>query len=198
MKVIETAIPAVKILLPAKHGDHRGFFSEVFNTRLLKEAGLCCDFVQDNHSLSAEKGVVRGLHFQLPPMAQDKLVRVIRGGILDVAVDIRRNSPTFGKHITAEITAENWKQILVPAGFAHGFVTLQPNTEVVYKVTNFYSPQHDRGIRWNDPALGIEWGIDESAAILSAIDKLKLKVWLRRAAAPQQRRGRGHATTTAQ
>ena len=172
MKVIETAIPAVKILLPAKHGDHRGFFSEVFNTRLLKEAGLCCDFVQDNHSLSAEKGVVRGLHFQLPPMAQDKLVRVIRGGILDVAVDIRRNSPTFGKHITAEITAENWKQILVPAGFAHGFVTLQPNTEVVYKVTNFYSPQHDRGIRWNDPALGIEWGIEAAAAILSAKDKL--------------------------
>jgi dTDP-4-dehydrorhamnose 3,5-epimerase len=133
---------------------------------------LCCDFVQDNHSLSAEKGVVRGLHFQLPPMAQDKLVRVIRGGILDIAVDIRRNSPTFGKHITAEITAENWKQILVPAGFAHGFVTLEPNTEVVYKVTNFYSPQHDRGIRWNDPALEIQWGIEESAAILSAKDKL--------------------------
>jgi dTDP-4-dehydrorhamnose 3,5-epimerase len=172
MKVIETEIPAVKILIPNKHGDHRGFFSEVFNTRLLKEAGLCCDFVQDNHSLSAEKGVVRGLHYQLPPMAQDKLVRVIRGGILDVAVDIRRNSPTFGKHITAEITAENWKQILVPVGFAHGFVTLEPNTEVVYKVTNFYSPQHDRGIRWNDPALGIPWGIEESTAILSAKDKL--------------------------
>jgi dTDP-4-dehydrorhamnose 3,5-epimerase len=172
MKVIETEIPAVKILVPNKHGDHRGFFSEVFNTRLLKEAGLCCEFVQDNHSLSAEKGVVRGLHYQLPPMAQDKLVRVIRGGILDVAVDIRRNSPTFGKHITAEITAENWKQILVPVGFAHGFVTLEPNTEVVYKVTNFYSPQHDRGIRWNDPALGIAWGIEESTAILSAKDKL--------------------------
>jgi dTDP-4-dehydrorhamnose 3,5-epimerase len=173
MKVIETEIPAVKILLPNKHGDHRGFFSEVFNSRLLKEAGLCCDFVQDNHSLSAEKGVVRGLHYQLPPMAQDKLIRVLRGSILDVAVDIRRDSPTFGKHITALISAENWKQILVPRGFAHGFVTLEPNTEVFYKVTNFYSPQHDRGIRWNDPKLGIDWGIEESAAVLSAKDKIQ-------------------------
>jgi dTDP-4-dehydrorhamnose 3,5-epimerase len=172
MKIIETEIPAVKILVPGKHGDHRGFFSEVFNTRLMKEAGLCSDFVQDNHSLSAEKGVVRGLHYQLPPMAQDKLVRVLRGGIMDVAVDIRRNSPTFGKHITAIITAENWHQILVPAGFAHGFVTLEPNTEVLYKVTNFYSPTHDRGIRWNDPGLSINWGIEESAATLSAKDKL--------------------------
>ncbi len=172
MKIIETQIPAIKILVPGKHGDHRGFFSEVFNHRLMKEAGLCCDFVQDNHSLSAEKGVVRGLHYQLPPMAQDKLVRVLRGGIMDVAVDIRRHSPTFGKHITAIITAQNWHQILVPAGFAHGFVTLEPNTEVLYKVTNFYSPQHDRGIRWNDPDLGIDWGIDESAATLSAKDKL--------------------------
>jgi dTDP-4-dehydrorhamnose 3,5-epimerase len=173
MKVIETAIPEVKILVPAKHGDHRGFFSEVFNARLLKEAGLCHEFVQDNHSLSAEKGVVRGLHFQLPPMAQDKLVRVLRGGIMDVAVDIRRNSPTFGKHITAIITAENWHQILVPIGFAHGFVTLEPNTEVVYKVTNYYSPQNDRGIRWNDPALGIPWNIEESAAVLSGKDKVQ-------------------------
>jgi dTDP-4-dehydrorhamnose 3,5-epimerase len=173
MKVIETEIPAVKILEPAKHGDHRGFFSEVFNARLLKEAGLCFDFVQDNHSLSAEKGVVRGLHYQLPPMAQDKLVRVLRGGILDVAVDIRRGSPTFGRHIAAIITADNWKQILVPAGFAHGFVTLEPNTEVLYKVTNFYSPAHDRGIRWNDPALGINWGIDQTTAVLSAKDKVQ-------------------------
>jgi dTDP-4-dehydrorhamnose 3,5-epimerase len=172
MTITETDIPDVKILLPRKHGDNRGFFSEVFNTNLLQEAGLCSEFVQDNHSLSAEKGVVRGLHFQLPPMAQDKLVRVIRGGILDVAVDVRRGSPTFGKHITALITAENWKQILVPKGFAHGFVTLEPNTEVIYKVTNFYSPQHDRGIRWNDPALGIQWGIEESAATLSGKDKL--------------------------
>jgi dTDP-4-dehydrorhamnose 3,5-epimerase len=172
MKVIETEIPAVKLLIPDKHGDHRGFFSEVFNRKLLEDAGLCSEFVQDNQSLSAEKGVVRGLHFQLPPMAQDKLVRVLRGGIMDVAVDIRRGSPTFGQHITAIITAENWKQILVPKGFAHGFVTLEPNTEVLYKVTNFYSPKHERGIRWNDPALKINWGIEETAAILSGKDKL--------------------------
>jgi dTDP-4-dehydrorhamnose 3,5-epimerase len=171
MTITELAIPDVKILEPKKHGDHRGFFSEVFNTRLLKDAGLCCDFVQDNHSLSAEKGVVRGLHYQLAPMAQDKLVRVIRGGILDVAVDIRRGSPTFGQHVSAIITAENWKQILVPIGFAHGFVTLEPNTEVVYKVTNYYSPQHDRGLRWNDPDLGIDWGIKATSAILSHKDK---------------------------
>ncbi len=173
MKVIETAIPAVKILLPAKHGDHRGFFSEVFNARFLREAGLCFDFVQDNHSLSAEKGVVRGLHYQIAPMAQDKLVRVVRGGILDVAVDIRRDSPTFGKHVTAELSADNWLQMLVPAGFAHGFVTLQAHTEVVYKVTKFYSAAHDRGIKWNDPSLGINWGVDEFSATLSAKDKVQ-------------------------
>jgi dTDP-4-dehydrorhamnose 3,5-epimerase len=171
MKIIETEIPDVKILQPNKIGDHRGFFSETFNARLLKEAGLVFEFVQDNHSLSANRGVVRGLHFQLPPFAQDKLVRVVRGGILDVAVDIRRNSPTFGRHITAVITAENWKQILVPIGFAHGFVTLEDNTEVIYKVTNLYSPQHDRGLRWNDPALGIDWGIEEAKATLSDKDK---------------------------
>jgi dTDP-4-dehydrorhamnose 3,5-epimerase len=171
MKIVDTAIPAVKILVPNKIGDHRGFFSETFNARLLKEAGLVFEFVQDNHSLSAHRGVVRGLHFQLPPFAQDKLLRVVRGAILDVAVDVRRDSPTFGKHITAEITAENWQQILVPKGFAHGFVTLQENTEVIYKVTNVYSPQHDRGIRWNDPALGINWGIDEAMATLSDKDK---------------------------
>jgi len=171
MQIIPTEIPDVKILVPKKHGDHRGFFSEVFNLKQLQDAGLCCDFVQDNQSLSVEQGVLRGLHYQLPPMAQDKLVRVLRGGILDVAVDIRRGSPTFGKHITAIITADNWKQILVPKGFAHGFVTLEPNTEVLYKVTSFYSPIHDRGIRWNDPALGIDWGIDEFAAVLSGKDK---------------------------
>jgi dTDP-4-dehydrorhamnose 3,5-epimerase len=171
MKIIDTEIPAVKILLPNKIGDHRGFFSETFNARLLKEAGLNFEFVQDNHSLSAQRGVVRGLHFQLPPFAQDKLLRVVRGAILDIAVDIRRASPTFGKSIAAVISADNWKQILVPAGFAHGFLTLEENTEVIYKVTNTYSPQHDRGIRWNDPALGIDWGINESNAILSEKDK---------------------------
>jgi dTDP-4-dehydrorhamnose 3,5-epimerase len=127
--------------------------------------------VQDNHSLSVEKGVLRGLHYQIAPMAQDKLVRVVQGAILDVAVDIRRDSATFGKHVTAVLSAENWNQIFVPVGFAHGFVTLQPNTEVLYKVSNYYSPGHERGIRWNDPKLGIDWGIDGSTAILSSRDR---------------------------
>ena len=172
MQVTETAIPAVKILTPKKHGDHRGFFSETYSRKVLRDAaGIDLEFVQDNHSLSAEKGVLRGLHYQMPPMAQDKLIRVARGAILDVAVDIRRGSPTFGRHVKEILSAENWKQILVPIGFAHGFVTLEPNTEVVYKVTNYYSAAHDRGILWNDPALGIDWGVSEAAAILSEKDR---------------------------
>jgi dTDP-4-dehydrorhamnose 3,5-epimerase len=171
MQVIETEIPAVKILVPKRHGDHRGFFSEVYNRRALAEAGVDVEFVQDNHSLSVEKGVVRGLHYQIAPMAQDKLIRVVRGAILDVAVDIRRGSPTFGRHVSAEISAENWRQIYVPVGFAHGFVTLEPNTEVVYKVTQYYSPAHDRGIRWDDPELGIDWRIGAGEAILSDKDR---------------------------
>ena len=172
MQVTESAIPAVKILTPKKHGDHRGFFSEIYSRKALRDlAGMDLEFVQDNHSLSAEQGVLRGLHYQMPPMAQDKLIRVARGAILDVAVDIRRGSPTFGKHVKEVISAENWKQILVPIGFAHGFVTLEPNTEVVYKVSNYYSPAHDRGILWNDPALGIDWGISAAAAILSEKDR---------------------------
>src|SRR3954471_6373326 len=160
MQCILTEIPDVKVLLPKKFGDARGFFSETYSRKLLQEcAGIDRDFVQDNHSLSAEAGVVRGLHYQLAPMAQDKLVRVVRGAILDVAVDIRKGSPTFGKHVSAVISAANWRQILVPIGFAHGFVTLEENTEVIYKVTNYYSPQHERGIRWNDPQLGIDWGV---------------------------------------
>jgi dTDP-4-dehydrorhamnose 3,5-epimerase len=118
-----------------------------------------------------EKGVLRGLHYQVPPMAQDKLVRVVQGAILDVAVDIRRDSPTFGKHVTAVLSAQNWNQIFVPTGFAHGFVTLEPNTEVLYKVSTYYSPTHERGIRWNDPKLGIDWGVDEAHAVLSNRDR---------------------------
>ena len=171
MQVISAELSAIKIITPKKFGDHRGFFSEVYSRRALAELGVLTDFVQDNHSLSVEKGVLRGLHYQVPPMAQDKLVRVVRGAILDVAVDIRRSSPTFGRHVSAVISAENWNQIFVPAGFAHGFVTLQPNTEVLYKVTNYYSPAHERGIRFNDPALGIDWGVAESAAILSQRDR---------------------------
>src|SRR5690242_18670778 len=159
MQIIDTEIADVKILLPKKHGDHRGFFSETYNRKLFEDAGIGCEFVQDNHSLSVQKGVVRGLHYQVAPRAQCKLVRVIAGSILDVAVDIRRNSPTFGRHVSAIISAENWKQIFVPIGFAHGFATLEPNTQVFYKVSDYYSPQHERGILWNDPALKIDWGI---------------------------------------
>ncbi len=170
MQLIPTEIPDVKVLVPRKVGDHRGFFSETFSRKTLRDLGIDAEFVQDNHSLSVQKGVVRGLHYQVPPAAQDKLLRVIKGVILDVALDIRRSSPTFGKHVSALISAENWRQIYVPRGFAHGFVTLEPNTEVIYKVTDSYSPSHERGIRWNDPALGIDWGLAADEAILSDRD----------------------------
>jgi dTDP-4-dehydrorhamnose 3,5-epimerase len=171
MHVQPLEIPDVKVLTPKKFGDNRGFFSEIYSRKFLHSVGIDIEFVQDNQSLSVEKGVVRGLHYQLPPMAQDKLVRVIRGAILDVAVDIRRGSATFGKHVSAVISAENWKQILIPIGFAHGFVTLEANTEVVYKVSNYYSPTHERGILWNDPAVGIDWSISAEEAILSDKDR---------------------------
>lgn len=150
-------IAGLILLEPRKFGDSRGFFSETYNRRRLAEAGFDREFVQDNHSLSVEPGVLRGLHFQSPPHAQDKLVRVVRGAILDVAVDLRRHSPTYGHHAAVELSAENWRQLLVPVGFAHGFITLQPNTEVVYKVTAYYAPDHDHGILWSDPALAIDW-----------------------------------------
>ena len=175
MEILETEIPDVKIIRPKKFGDHRGFFSETYNKKVLYEHGIDLDFVQDNHSLSMDKGVIRGLHYQTPPFAQDKLVRVIRGTILDVAVDIRRNSPTYGKHIKIIISEDEWNQILVPIGFAHGFCTLEPNTEVIYKVTNYYSPENDAGIYWNDEELGIEWPISEAHAILSDKDKRQPK-----------------------
>jgi dTDP-4-dehydrorhamnose 3,5-epimerase len=166
-----TEIADVKLIVPRIHRDHRGFFSETYNKASLTALGDNLDFVQDNHSLSVERGVVRGLHFQIPPFAQDKLVRVIRGSVYDVAVDIRRGSPTYGKHVARVISAEDWNQFLVPVGFAHGFCTLEANTEVIYKVTNYYSPEHDRGVLWNDPDLGIVWPIIEAEAILSDKDK---------------------------
>jgi dTDP-4-dehydrorhamnose 3,5-epimerase len=170
VQVEETAIPAVKIITPRKHGDARGFFSEVYNKNLFEAAGLHLDFVQDNHSVSATVGTLRGLHFQTPPFAQDKLLRVARGRILDVAVDIRRSSPTFGKHVAVELSAENWRQLLVPAGFAHGFVTLEPDTEVLYKVTAFYSAANDRGLAWNDPDIGVSWPLPPGGPTLSDKD----------------------------
>lgn len=157
MEIRPLGLEGVYEIVPRKIEDARGFFSETYNARALREHGIKIDFVQDNHSLSLRKGVVRGLHCQMPPYAQAKLVRVIKGAIWDVAVDIRRSSTTFGKWVAIEISAERWNQILIPEGFAHGFVTLTEDTEVVYKVSAYYSPEHDRAIRFDDPALGIEW-----------------------------------------
>jgi dTDP-4-dehydrorhamnose 3,5-epimerase len=157
-------------ILPARFGDNRGFFSEVWNAEAMKEAGFDLDFVQDNHSYSAAKGVLRGLHFQIPPAAQVKLVRVSRGSVFDVAVDLRRDSPTFGKWAGLTLSAEKWNQILVPAGFAHGFVTLEEHTEVQYKVTAPYRADLDRAIRWDDPDIGIDWPLGPDEVELSAKD----------------------------
>ncbi|MBO1041460.1 dTDP-4-dehydrorhamnose 3,5-epimerase [Brucella pituitosa] len=171
MDVRSLGIDGVFEISPRKYGDDRGFFSETYNEKALAEAGINLTFIQDNHSYSAAKGVVRGLHYQLPDKAQDKLVRVIRGAILDVAVDIRKKSPTFGKWVSLEVSAEKWNQILVPKGFAHGFMTLVPDTEVIYKVTDYYSPQHDRSIRFDDPAIGIDWPLAASQVQLSDKDQ---------------------------
>lgn len=171
MQVRPLGLDGVFEINPRKSGDDRGFFSETYNAKSFAEAGIDLNFVQDNHSYSAAKGVVRGLHYQLPPFAQDKLVRVTRGAILDVAVDIRKSSPTFGKWVALEVSTEKWNQILVPKGFAHGFMTLVENTEVIYKVTEYYSPEHDRSIRFDDPAIGIEWPIPSSGVQLSDKDQ---------------------------
>lgn len=171
MEVRSLGLDGVFEIIPRKFGDDRGFFSETYNAKSFAEAGIDLQFVQDNHSFSAAKGVVRGLHYQLPTRAQDKLVRVIRGAILDVAVDIRKSSPTFGRWVALEVSAEKWNQILVPKGFAHGFMTLVENTEVIYKVTDYYSPEHDRSIRFDDPAIGIEWPLPSSGVQLSDKDQ---------------------------
>ncbi|MGO4448761.1 dTDP-4-dehydrorhamnose 3,5-epimerase [Phyllobacterium sp. TAF24] len=171
IEVRPLALEGVLEILPPKFGDDRGFFSETYNADSFAAAGIKLQFVQDNHSFSAAKGVLRGLHYQLPPRAQDKLVRVVKGSILDVVVDIRRDSPTFRKWVSLEVSAAKWNQILVPKGFAHGFVTLEENTEVIYKVTDYYSPQHDRGIRFDDPSIGIEWPLDASMLQLSDKDR---------------------------
>jgi dTDP-4-dehydrorhamnose 3,5-epimerase len=166
-----TALDGVRLLCPRKFKDERGFFAETYNRQMLQRLGIDIDFVQDNHSLSHESGTIRGLHYQVPPFAQAKLVRVIRGRVLDVVVDIRRSSPTFGRHFVTELTAENYEQILVPVGFAHGFCTLEPESEIVYKVSNYYSAAHDRGILWNDSQLGIQWPVTEEQAVLSDKDR---------------------------
>ncbi|WP_435655323.1 dTDP-4-dehydrorhamnose 3,5-epimerase [Brucella pituitosa] len=171
MEVRALHLDGVFEIIPRKFGDDRGFFSETYKVKALVEAGIDLNFVQDNHSYSAAKSVVRGLHYQLPPFAQDKLVRVTRGAILDVAVDIRKSSPNFGKWVALEVSADKWNQILVPKGFAHGFITLVENTEVIYKVTDYYSPEHDRSIRFDDPAIGVEWPIAATGVQLSDKDE---------------------------
>ncbi|MDB5656195.1 MAG: rfbC [Tardiphaga sp.] len=171
MHIQPAEIPGILLLTPAKHGDERGFFSETFRNDMLAEFGIHDVFVQDNHVRSTQRGVVRGLHYQTPPHAQGKLVRCTRGAVLDVAVDIRRGSPTFGRHVTAELSAANWCQLWVPPGFAHGYATLDEDCEVLYKVTQYYAPECDRGIAWDDPALGIDWRISAADVVLSAKDR---------------------------
>jgi dTDP-4-dehydrorhamnose 3,5-epimerase len=171
MQLLSSHFRHVKLLRPLCHSDSRGFFSEAYSKRAYAAIGVDNEFVQDNHSLSRKKGVVRGLHFQLPPFAQAKLLRVLRGAVFDVVVDIRAGSPTYGDHVATFLGAEDWNQIFIPAGFAHGFCTLEPETEILYKVDNYYSPEHERGVRWNDQALSIAWPVAECEAEISDKDR---------------------------
>lgn len=161
MFVNRLKIHDVIALKPDRFEDERGFFSETYNRRVLADAGIETEFVQDNHSLSALPGTLRGLHFQVPPAAQAKLVRVVRGAILDVAVDIRVGSPSYGQHVQCQLSAREWNQVYIPEGFAHGYCTLEPETEVIYKASGYYAPEHDRGLLWSDPELGIDWPVSE-------------------------------------
>lgn len=170
MQIDPTAIPDVLIITPRRIGDARGFFMEVFRQDVLDAAVPGLRFVQDNHSLSAQRGTVRGLHFQRAPRAQGKLVRVARGAVLDVAVDVRQRSASYGRHVAVELSADNARQLWVPPGFLHGFCTLTDDAEVLYKVTDYYSPPHDGAVRWNDPALAIDWPVREGEAVVSARD----------------------------
>ena len=169
MEVIQTELPDVKILIPRVFGDSRGWFMESWSERDMEKAGLRLAFLQDNHSFSAQKGTLRGLHFQKNPFAQAKLVRCARGAIMDVAVDIRQGSPFFGKWTAVELSAENKRQLFIPRGFAHGFLTLTDDVEILYKADQYYSPEADRSIAWNDPAIGVEWGV--ASPILSLKDQ---------------------------
>ena len=169
MKITKTKLESVVIIEPDVFGDNRGFFMESWNKKKMAEAGLDYDFVQDNHSKSTVKGTLRGIHFQKGDKAQAKLVRCVKGAVLDVAVDLRRNRPTFKQWVGVELSEENKKQLLIPRGFGHGFVTLTDDVEFLYKADNYYAPEADAGIRWNDPEIGVEWGIE--VPILSEKDK---------------------------
>jgi len=176
MNFLQTEIPGILIIEPKVFGDHRGYFVETFRADMFEKAvGHKVDFIQDNESRSTY-GVLRGLHYQLPPFSQSKLVRVIDGRVLDVAVDIRKGSPTFGKHIAVELSGENKRQIFIPRGFAHGFVVLSEEATFTYKVDNYYAPEHDRGISFNDAALGIDWQIDHALLNLSEKDTKQPKL----------------------
>ena len=168
MKRIDTNLPGVCIIEPVVHGDQRGYFMETYSTQAFAEIGIDTVFVQDNQSYSARKGILRGIHFQNAPMAQAKLVRVTRGAVLDVAVDLRKGSPTYCQWVSVELSAENKRMFYIPRGFGHGFVTLTDEVEFCYKVDNLYSRECDRGIRFDDPAIGVDWGI--AAPILSQKD----------------------------
>lgn len=169
MQIDQTGLEGLVVITPKRFGDARGFFAETYSSAKLAEHGIATQFVQDNHSLSAEVGTIRGLHFQAAPHAQDKLVRCGRGRLFDVAVDIRKGSPTYGQWFGVELTFENGRQLLVPAGFAHGFVTREPGTEIIYKCSDFYAPETEGAVAWNDPDIGIDWGLDR-APILSEKD----------------------------
>lgn len=184
MIVESLAIPDVKLITPRRFLDSRGFFSETWVQGRFAEAGVPGPFVQDNHAKSTERGVVRGLHLQIGPNAQGKLVRVVRGAIWDVAVDVRHGSPTFGKHVGAVLSAENWQQLWVPVGFLHAYCTLEPDTEVIYKVTADYDRSAERGVIWNDPDIGIAWPVPLDQIILSDKDRAlprlaECPVWFR-------------------
>jgi dTDP-4-dehydrorhamnose 3,5-epimerase len=172
-RVEKTELEGVLSILPARFGDTRGYFSESYNQSAFREIGVTSEFVQDNQSQSRDRATVRGLHFQIPPFAQAKLVRVLRGAICDVAVDIRRASRNYGRSVVVILSAENGRQLFVPAGFAHGYCTLEPDTEVFYKVDAPYSREHERGLRWNDPALAISWPVAEASAVLLERDRLQ-------------------------
>jgi len=170
MEIEQTALSGVVLITPPRFGDHRGFFSESYSRAKLSRAGIEIEFVQDNHSLSREQGTIRGLHFQAPPHAQDKLVRCGRGALFDVAVDIRTGSPTYGQWVGYELSFENGRQLLVPAGFAHGFMTLEPDTEIVYKCSDYYAPETEGALLWSDPDIGIDWPLGDAAPVLSDKD----------------------------
>lgn len=165
MLIEQTALPGVLILTPARFGDARGFFSESWNRQVLADHGIALEFVQDNHSMSAAVNTVRGLHFQAPPHAQDKLVRCGRGALFDVAVDIRKGSPSYGHWVGVELSAENGRQLLVPKGFLHGFAARAPMTEILYKCTDYYAPDCDGAVRFDDPGIGIDWGLTGDAVL---------------------------------